>query len=335
MKRLLIAILFCVGCRGEHRDDVALPSNPPVQKQAPAVSRVTTAGRSTPSRCAGDGSYEQGLECFRISSGFHFTLGDVAGEMRRPTPGMERVEFKSEGTTWVGEAKKAGVVWSRNGKHELSPPDVTNRVWQRTTMVLDPQKKEGSPQLVGTENVGSKPSRHYHFTNANSGEANDVWVSTKDGRIVKWTMGSSTLELLMAGYSGTPLAKKLGIKPGFTIFAGGAPDNYAVLLAPLPDGVTFVKKLTSSADLIHLFTKSATELDAKLRVWREAIKSDTVIWVSWPKKASKVPTGITEDVIREICLPMGFVDVKVCAVDEVWSGLKLVIRRELRVSSRA
>jgi len=136
----------------------------------------------------------------------------------------------------------------------------------------------------------------------------------------------------MVGYSGTPLAKKLGISTGYTVFAVAAPSAYASLLAPLPDGVKFVNKLTNSVDVIHLFTKSASELDAKLRRWRNTIRSDTTIWISWPKKASKVPTDITEDVIREIALPMGFVDVKVCAVDETWSGLKLVIRKELRLS---
>jgi hypothetical protein len=134
----------------------------------------------------------------------------------------------------------------------------------------------------------------------------------------------------MAGYSGTPLAKKLGINANAKVFADGAASNYASLLAPLPDGVTFVNKLTNYVDVVHLFTKSASELDAKLRRWRDAIRGDATIWISWPKKASKVPTDITEDVIREIALPMGFVDVKVCAVDETWSGLKLVIRKELR-----
>jgi hypothetical protein len=134
----------------------------------------------------------------------------------------------------------------------------------------------------------------------------------------------------MAGYSGTPLAKKLGINANAKVFADGAPSGYASLVAPLPDGVRFLKKVSNDADVIHLFTKSASELDAKLRRWRDAIRSDTTIWISWPKKAARVPTDITEDVIREIALPMGFVDVKVCAVDETWSGLKLVIRKELR-----
>ena len=152
--------------------------------------------KSTPQKCAGDGSYVQALDCFRMTTGFHFTLDGVRGEMTRPTPGLERVQFKAaDGVTWIGEAKHQGVVWSRNGTHELSPPDIVNHVWQRTTMVLDPQKKEGSPQLAGAEPISGEPCNHYHFTNANSGEANDVWVSTRDGRIVKWTAGKSTLEL--------------------------------------------------------------------------------------------------------------------------------------------
>jgi hypothetical protein len=134
----------------------------------------------------------------------------------------------------------------------------------------------------------------------------------------------------MAGYSGTPLAAKLGIKAGYSVLAVNAPANYASLLAPMPAGVKFPKKLSPSVDLIHLFVKSAAEMDAKLRVWRHAMKPDGTIWISWPKKASKVPTDITEDVIREIALPLGLVDVKVCAVDETWSGLKLVVRKELR-----
>lgn len=204
MKRLLIAIaiVLCAACGREQPDESArtmtLPANPPPPKKTGpgAIIGGLSGGKSTPARCAGDGSYVQALECFRITSGFHFTLDDVSGEMARPTPGMEKVTFKgSDGATWIGEAKKAGVVWSRNGKHELSPPDITNRVWQRTTMLLDPQKKEGSPQLAGTETISGEPTNHYHFTNANSGEANDVWVSIRDGRIVKWTMGKSTLEM--------------------------------------------------------------------------------------------------------------------------------------------
>ncbi|HEX9407886.1 MAG TPA: DUF3052 domain-containing protein [Thermoanaerobaculia bacterium] len=128
----------------------------------------------------------------------------------------------------------------------------------------------------------------------------------------------------MAGDSGTPLAKKLGIEPGSTILLDGAPDDYPSKEA------TVARSLSGRVDLVHIFTKSAPELDAKLRKLRDRIRNDAAVWVSWPKKSSKVPTDITEDVIRDIALPLGFVDVKVCAVDEVWSGLKLVIRRQQR-----
>jgi hypothetical protein len=128
----------------------------------------------------------------------------------------------------------------------------------------------------------------------------------------------------MAGYSGTPLAKKLGIKADSIIFVEGVPDHYPV------DGATLARSISERVDVVHLFTKSAKELTAKLRRYRHRIRPDAVVWVSWPKKASRVPTDITEDVIRAIALPLGFVDVKVCAVDETWSGLKLVVRRELR-----
>ena len=127
-----------------------------------------------------------------------------------------------------------------------------------------------------------------------------------------------------AGYSGTPLPQKLGIKPGATLYLDGAPADYP------SQGATVARSVTKKVDLVHVFTKSAGELDAKLRRLRDKIRDDAVVWVSWPKKASKIPTDITEDTIREIALPLGFVDIKVCAVDHVWSGLKLVIRRENR-----
>ena len=134
----------------------------------------------------------------------------------------------------------------------------------------------------------------------------------------------------MSAYSGTPLAKKLGIKEGLRVFAPGAPQHYGALLAPLPANVTFQAKFAATTDLVHLFTTSCAELAQLLATWRPALQAAGIVWVSWPKKAAKVPTDITEDVIRAVALPMGYVDVKVCAVDEVWSGLKLVIRKELR-----
>jgi Protein of unknown function (DUF3052) len=130
-----------------------------------------------------------------------------------------------------------------------------------------------------------------------------------------------------AGYSGTPLAKKLGIKEGACICLLGAPDHYLQLVAPLPPSVRFVAKPGQETPLVHLFTKDRAELAKHLRAILASMPRDGAIWVSWPKKASKVVTDITEDTIREIALPMGLVDVKVCAVDDVWSGLKLVIRK--------
>jgi len=133
-----------------------------------------------------------------------------------------------------------------------------------------------------------------------------------------------------AGYFGTPLAKKLGIKPGQRVVALGAPPDYARLLAPLPGGATIVTASKQPIEIAHVFVRTPRELSDHLRRLRQTIADDGVVWVSWPKRASKVETDVTEDVVRAIALPMGFVDVKVCAVDETWSGLKLVIRKELR-----
>ena len=133
-----------------------------------------------------------------------------------------------------------------------------------------------------------------------------------------------------SGYSGTPLAKKLGIAAGMRVFAHAPPDDYARWLAPLPDGVIFEAQASKASDLVHLFCTEQSSLSALLKTLRKGLRPKVPVWVSWPKKASKQPTDITEDVIRELALPLGFVDVKVCAVREVWSGLKLVVRKELR-----
>jgi hypothetical protein len=132
------------------------------------------------------------------------------------------------------------------------------------------------------------------------------------------------------GYSGTPLAKKLGFKPGHRVAAVGAPANYRKLVAPLPEGLVLVDKVGKTTDVVHFFTASKAELAKKLVSWLKVLGPDAAIWVSWPKKTSKVPTDISEDTIRAVALPMGLVDIKVCAVDETWSGLKLVLRKELR-----
>lgn len=131
----------------------------------------------------------------------------------------------------------------------------------------------------------------------------------------------------MAGYSGTPLAKKLGIKDGSKVLAVNAPENYQDLLEPLPADVEFVSRFSASTDIVHFFCDRKTDLEKALVKFRSTLKPTGMVWVSWPKKASKMPTDVTEDTIREIALPLGFVDIKVCAVDEIWSGLKLVIRK--------
>lgn len=132
------------------------------------------------------------------------------------------------------------------------------------------------------------------------------------------------------GYSGTPLAKKLGITAGCHVRLQNAPAELRDWLAPVPEGVTFQTRVTKDTDLVHLFTTDAKELANVAAQLRKTLRPDAMFWVSWPKKTAKVPTDITEDVIRAIVLPMGWVDVKVCAVSDVWSGLKLVVRKELR-----
>lgn len=134
----------------------------------------------------------------------------------------------------------------------------------------------------------------------------------------------------MAGYSGTPLVKKLGIKERCAIYVSGAPTGYRALLEPLPEGVKFKTVVDPSIDIVHVFESERERLAKRLVALRQALAADAIVWISWPKKASKMPTTITEGTIRELALPLGFVDVKVCAVSEVWSGLKLVVRKELR-----
>ena len=134
----------------------------------------------------------------------------------------------------------------------------------------------------------------------------------------------------MAGYSGTALPQKLGIKPGLTVVTINAPAKYRRLLGKIPDDVIFSDRLKPGSNFVHLFTKRRSELQKKMSILRRKISDNGTVWVSWPKKSSGISTDVTEDVVREIALPLGFVDIKVCAVDEIWSGLKLMIRRENR-----
>ena len=137
-----------------------------------------------------------------------------------------------------------------------------------------------------------------------------------------------------AGYSGTPLAKKLGITAGCRVHLRAAPPDWSDWVAPLPEGVQLHARLSALTDLVHLFATQEAELARQLQHLRASLRPDAVLWVSWPKKSAKKSTKpateITEDRIRAVALPLGFVDVKVCAVNEVWSGLKLVVRKVLR-----
>lgn len=133
-----------------------------------------------------------------------------------------------------------------------------------------------------------------------------------------------------AGYSGSPLAKKLGIKTSSRILLVGAPEGFVALLDPLPAGVAFEHAAGPQVDIAHVFVTERLELDRQLAALRATMRDDAAVWVSWPKKAAKVATDITEDTIRELALPRGYLDIKVCAVSEVWSALKLVVRKALR-----
>jgi hypothetical protein len=135
---------------------------------------------------------------------------------------------------------------------------------------------------------------------------------------------------MVAGYSGTPLVKKLGFKAGMKVVVLSAPEGFGGTLGELPEGVVVARRLGGGKDMVICFVTERRVLVERLGALRTAIAPDGMVWVAWPKKAANVPTDVTEDVIREVVLPTGLVDVKVCAIDATWSGLKLVIRKELR-----
>jgi hypothetical protein len=133
-----------------------------------------------------------------------------------------------------------------------------------------------------------------------------------------------------AGYSGTPLYRKLGFKPGQRAAYVDAPQGFDALLGELPDGVTVRPRLHGPLDLIVCFVRTRSALERRLPALRRALEPDGMLWIAWPKRASGIDTDMTEDVVRDVALPTGLVDTKVCAIDETWSGLRLVIRKELR-----
>ena len=135
---------------------------------------------------------------------------------------------------------------------------------------------------------------------------------------------------MTAGYSQTPLAPKLGIKPGDAVSLISAPLGAATWLDPLPDGATVTSGANRRAAVTLLFVSWRYELEATIEDLGRLVFPDRSLWICWPKKAAKLPGDMTEDVVRELALPLGLVDNKVCAVNEIWSGLRLVWRKELR-----
>jgi hypothetical protein len=133
-----------------------------------------------------------------------------------------------------------------------------------------------------------------------------------------------------AGYSGTPLVRKLGLRPGWRIAVLDGPSELGTLLGELPDGLRVVRRLGAGLDAVWLFVRTRRELERRLPEVLERLEVDGTLWISWPKRSSGVPTDVTETVLREVVLPTGWVDVKVAAVDETWSGLRFALRRELR-----
>jgi hypothetical protein len=189
----LIALVF-VACRGEQRA-------PEAPRAATTATTATTATQkvpappsaptkiSSPSKCAGDGSYEKAVDCFRIASQLHFVLEEplttAEGELTRLRPGMERMQFRASGSQWIGEVQPTGVIWSRDGKPEPRPPAFVERIWQRMTTYVDPQKKEAKAHLDGSDLLGDEPYNIYSFTSVPTGATSEVWVSGRDGRILR------------------------------------------------------------------------------------------------------------------------------------------------------
>ena len=188
MKRVAMVLLLAACARHE------TPAPPPPQGQArvPVPHRETVVpkprGVSTPAKCAGDGSYEQAVECLRMSSGFRFRVTSPSlnggGTLQRPRIGEEKLTVGE----WTAESKHGAIAWTKSGKPSTPTPEL-ERLYQRLTIYLDPQKKEGAPQLV--DSGGN--ANHYHFTDANSGEVYDVYVAKDDGRMIRFHAGKTEI----------------------------------------------------------------------------------------------------------------------------------------------
>lgn len=189
MRRVAIVVLLVAAC-ARHETG---PAPPPKEQTRVPVPHTQTAvpkprGVSTPAKCAGDGSYEQAVECFRMSSGFRFRVTSPelngGGTLQRPRIGEETLTIGE----WTAESKHGAIVWTKGGKTATPTPEL-ERLYQRLTIYLDPQKKEGTPQLVDS----SGNANHYHFTDANSGEAYDVYVAKEDGRMTRFRAGKTEI----------------------------------------------------------------------------------------------------------------------------------------------
>lgn len=144
------------------------------------------------------------------------------------------------------------------------------------------------------------------------------------------TLGGTSDPNTMAGYSETPLLKKLGIAPGARMLVRKEPAGYWDWISPLPEGVEVKERAAGTLDFVHLFVTTESAFKKEVLQFRKLLEQNGMIWISWPKKSSKVVTDLNENIIRDFALSNGLVDVKVCAIDEVWSGLKLVIPVKLR-----
>jgi hypothetical protein len=203
-RRIVVIALFALAaCRGEQpappqSTTTSALSTAPAPAPAPAPNAATQSAAapppapvkvSTPSKCGGDGSYAKAVDCFRIAADLHFAYDEpllhADGELTRLRPGVERVRFKTSGSEWVGEAKPSGLVWTRDGKHDEKPPTFTDRIYQRVAMYVDPQKKEREAKFTGTDLLNGEPYAIYEFTNGATGAASVVWVSKRDGSILR------------------------------------------------------------------------------------------------------------------------------------------------------
>lgn len=136
---------------------------------------------------------------------------------------------------------------------------------------------------------------------------------------------------MASGYSGTPLVRKLGLRPGWRVAVLGAPEGLDELLGELPDGLRIVRRLADGIDAVWIFVLARRDLERRLPGVLRRLPPDGTLWISWPKRASGVPTDVTENVLREVVLPTGWVDIKVAAIDETWSGLRFALRRSRRL----